>query len=205
MEDVEQRPIMERLNEIAAQQGRQTWDPTKIEGFGPGDPPAPTDFVPRPPVDLSQVPDGPEYIDDEEDGDNIASPLIPKHEPMKDLPGPHDAGPQVTLEVPDLSVLGNDDAGTIAMYRGEQVELSPKEALAVRRIVSIAIARSFRARAAEFQTKKTRRRKPITAKEFVASLPPLHINEPTPPPKRKGRPRGSKNKPKDRQPGSEAQ
>ena len=197
--------LQSRLNEIGALQGRMPIDGTRIQDDGVV--PLPEEFKPRPPVDLSQVPDGPSYdLDDEEE--NLASPLIPK-QAVIELP-PEPLGP-----VPDLSLFGNDNAATIAAYMGAQVELTPQEAVGIRRIVKGAIVRQLREQINSLIPKRRRRSKTTKALDKIASgMAGFPIQTSIPPEggpallvqsKRKGRPRGSKNKPKDRQPGSEAQ
>jgi hypothetical protein len=138
-----------RLDEISEMQGRAPLpDPGIIQGFGPNDPPPPPlpDFPIRPPVDLSAVPEAPEeFFDDEDD-----SPLIPR--------APEVEARTETVRVPDLAVLGNDNAGTIATYLGRQVELTSQESASVRRVVLKALARRVKSELAEVEALMPKRR-----------------------------------------------
>lgn len=168
-----------RIREFANNFVGETVQALTIDGFSEDDPgPAwsPNDNSPRPaPTPIPQAPVIPVQHEWPE-----PSPLIPK--------GPPTTIPQVNaddLQIPEIEMavhelwVGDGDAE----YRGQAVTLSPQEKAAIASIVLRAIARRVQGQMKEVSGVLPRRvRVPRTAP--VASVP-----------KKRGRPKGSKNKP----------
>lgn len=165
--------LIQRLAEIREMQGKEPLpDPTVIEG-GP--------LPPRPPRD--EDPDFEPNFPDEE----VREPMPPPS-PLHQLgrvppPSPAPSPPQ-GFPVPDLAVAAFDSGARIASYKGQEVELTEKEAVAVRTVVVRALQRYYRAKATELDGARTRRKR---RKAEVASG--AEGGDRAAPPKRRGRPR----------------
>jgi hypothetical protein len=152
--------LHQRLAEIRAQQGREPLpDPSVIQGFEEGTPPPP-EFVPRPPVDLSAVPEGPtEHIYDDPDFEP-ESPLIPRTT-QTPVPEFQQNLPQASanLPKPDFSIIGVEGVGYAAEYMGRQVGLSEGEVAQAKALVLRAIQRSVQAQLNEVKALLPKRKR----------------------------------------------
>ena len=205
------------LDAIAEQQGKTIPPGHVIQGFGPGDPPPPSEG--RLPGDVPRFRGVPEDDDwDERAPEPVPSPMIPRpirettlaramgaEQPAGSTVPSLPATPPEAAPVFDLTVIGNDGAGTIAAYQGRQVELSSTESAAIRKVVLTAISRTIREQLAKVEAllpKRKRRRagggqkpagrhgegQPGSSGGFVAQSgaeSPAPLN----PPKKRGRPR----------------
>jgi len=149
--------LHEQLAQFSARIGKDPIDGTKIQGFEEGTPPPP-EFEPRPPVDLSQVPEGPpdEYIDEDPDFEP-ESPLIPRTS-QTPVPEFQQNLPQAPADLPkpDFSIIGVEGVGYAAEYLGRKVELSPSEVARAQNLVREAISRTLRAELAALRPKRQR-------------------------------------------------
>jgi hypothetical protein len=201
--------LHEQLAKFNERIGKDPIDGTKIQGFEEGTAPVP-EFVPRPPVDLSQVPDAPaEYIDEDPDFEEEPSPLIPRTtqtpvpEFQQNLPQP-----AADLPKPDFAIVGMDDAKLdgvvlavgkyVANYLGRQVELSENEKARAQALVRGAISRALRAELAELRPKRRRAKRTGAGASPGAVSAESRVDSPgpQPAPKKRGR------KPKQRLDGS---
>ena len=131
------------------------------------------------PVDAALPGDRTPQFDDPDDIDDFVraklaeSPLIPKGAGAAPRPARPMAPEEVVhsspaspapdflenFRAPDLSILGNDEAATVASYRGRQIELTPVEAAEVRMVVLQALKRENEALISETATLVPRRKR----------------------------------------------
>lgn len=179
--------ILDDLAKVRELQGKEPLpDPTKIQGFGPEDPPVPPYLPPESATDPDLPPD---WLDPDLDMPAPPpSPLVPKA--PKPVPQPM---PQLA-ERPPFSLMVMD---RVAEWKGRVVQLLEPEEKSIRAVVLKAIQREVKADLLEAGVKRTRRkvsRSPVGAAEGSAgstaqSEPGAAPAEPVK--RRRGRPRGS--------------
>jgi len=152
-----------RMAEIRERQGLPPLDGSTIQG-GPlpiePDEPAPPQFQIRPPVDISQVPEGPtEYLDEDPDAFEPESPLIPRttQTPVPEFQQNLPQHSQPALPQPDFAIIGVEGVGYGAEYLGRKVELNASEIARAQTLVRQAISRTLRAELAALRPNRKRR------------------------------------------------
>jgi hypothetical protein len=178
--------FIDQLAEISRRQGREFIDPTRIEGFGPGNAPAP--LPPTTPPEQLPVPHIPSARDlhgDPVEFSQIVGEMSvaePAPSPLVEL-GKKAAPPEVPVvpvnEVPTASLV---IVGRNAVYRDRPVLLNDTEHAAVVAIVLKAIRRDL-----DVQYQELTGRRPRTRKAKKASEPVAAAVAPTP--RKRGRPR----------------
>ena len=148
--------LQDDLDRISALQGKSIPSGRVITGESGG----PASFDAALPGDRYKAPVPHDPIDDDEEADErpelVESPLIPRRQPE-----PEPMAPEFleNFRAPDLSILGNDEAATVASYRGRQIELTPVEAAEVRMVVLQALKRENEALISETATLVPRRKR----------------------------------------------
>ncbi len=186
------------MNQVRQRQGREPINPFTIDGFGEGTEPAPRTEAEIIADVRQEAKQGPMYEPDEERlGDTAvpASPLIPVT--LKVTP---QAPPQIVPTLPqgaeallELMVVGEE-----AVYRGNPVKLDVQDQNAIATIILRAAQRRVNEQLAQVaggSAKTGRRRERVMGVSPGKGTVPATDAAPSAP-KRRGRPKGSKNKPK---------
>ena len=178
--------LMDDLARVRAAGGHSPLpDPTKIQGFGPDDPPVPP-YIPR--NEVQHDPDIPrEWLENDIDSpepEAPPSPLIPRRKPRPEAEQPT-AGAMETA----FSLMVAD---RLASWKSRNVTLTPEEEASIRAIVLRAIQREVLADLREVEPTDVpvarRRKAKLTMDDAALSLPPAAPFQPTAK-RRPGRPK----------------
>jgi len=182
-----------KVAEFAANWMQGSMKALRIDGFGPEDPPPPAW---GPPLQVQEIPHPDLPRDPALDGED-PEPAVPPSPLLAPIPRPQTNLTAPILQTPALG-LGLVVQDRLGSFQGQAVELSESEQASIARIVLEAVQKRLRGQLDAIRKQAPKRAKRVRRGDMVVGPdPPAFVQAPKK--KRRGRPKGSKNKPKSKE------